>query len=87
MGFGMEALFVLFLAFLVFGPRRFQDLVSSVVRAKTKLEEAGRGFQYPSPTDFLESSMHNEKAEDNFPREIETHTAPGNPTSIGARNE
>jgi Sec-independent protein translocase protein TatA len=83
----MELLFVLFLAFLVFGPKRFQDLLSSLARAKTKLEEAGRGFESRLTTECSESSEHSQNAEDNFPRGIESGIARGNPTSIGMRNE
>jgi len=86
-GFGVELLFVLFLAFLVFGPRRFQDLLSSVARAKIKFEEASRGFESRLTTEFSESSMHDENGEDNCLREIETGIARGNPTSTGVRNE
>ena len=82
----MEALFVLFPAFLVFGPRRFQDLLSSVARAKSNFEEVGRGFQYSLPTECSESSRQSENAEDNFPRGVKSGIALGNPTLPGVRN-
>ena len=72
MGFGVELLFVLFLAFLVFGPRRFQDLLSSLARAKTKFEEAGRGFQNRLTTESSELSKDSENSEDNAPNMIES---------------
>ena len=87
MGFGMELLVVLFLAFLVFGPRRFQDLLSGLARAKTRFEEAGRGFESRVTTEFSESSELSQNAEDNSPRGIESGIARRNLASIAVRNE
>lgn len=87
MGLGVELLFVLFLAFLVFGPKRFQDLLISVVRAKSKFEEAGRGLRSRLTTERLVSSKYSENCEDNLPRAIESAVTSENSASTVATNE
>ena len=45
MGFGMEILFVLFVALLVLGPKRLHTMLAHVTRAKAELENAARGLK------------------------------------------
>jgi Sec-independent protein translocase protein TatA len=44
-GFGTEILFILLLGLLVMGPKRLHALLADVARAKTRFEEASRGFK------------------------------------------
>jgi hypothetical protein len=44
-GFGMEILFVLFIALLVLGPQRLHTILGHVAQAKAELENAARGLK------------------------------------------
>lgn len=44
MGFATEILFMLFLGWLVLGPKKLQILLRHVARARTEFERATRGF-------------------------------------------
>ena len=45
MGFGTEILFILMLALLVLGPKQLHTLLGHLARAKSRFEEASRGFK------------------------------------------
>jgi Sec-independent protein translocase protein TatA len=51
-GFGTEILFVLVLGLLLLGPRQLHALLGHVTRAKTKFEEASRGFKSQIATEL-----------------------------------
>ena len=52
MGLGTELLFILIVGLLVLGPRQLHTLVGHVARAKTRFDEASRGFKSQLAAEF-----------------------------------